>query len=1138
MSFTTDNANPISLSFKTLINKEFTTTAKQFYEEFGANTINTNFTEVWSSEVSSTPATAVNAGVATLYQDFELSPLTGFTTSVFYFVSGSGFTPGTNISRGSINEDLLQRNFISTKYGAGYEIVLKQNDGTVVPATDNSNWFWNYQTGILSVTNPGGHSLPYKVDVYQYTGLFLSQSLDGGSGFPFAGAAVISGSLLISSSAAEEPALKIEGSTELVGSLDVEGVAASLLDGQVDATSSITVTAAAPTSNNRYASQSPANVYYLDGIEAPYIRFFPGKSYIFDWSGATSHPVAFYLDAAKNTQYTTGVSTPASNQTQIDVTENTPSILYYMCTAHPYMGNAAHMESSAVSASLAQTASYVAGANVDGAVATASYVAGADVDGAVANATNAAAAATLSAGATGTDLTLSGNLSVAGTASFTNATNLSVKDKYILLASGSAAASDGGIAVEQAADGKSKLFAYDSAENRWAVTSSFDPLTAAGYDPDAYMPLIISGSIIADIPASYNQEGNMFVDSSNDSWIYTDKWSKIIVSGSAASFSGLTVDGNASVTGTLGLGDITDVSASIAALDADPGGVFVQTGSKFNTTNDLEITGSLIVSSSTAIPIQASGQSINIGAPVDGGYTDGFFDQFTSATSLANAIDEISEAFLDLAPAKAGALGGTSLVLSLGPTNEYSGLLAYGLNSDHWYQNGYSAGQSAPFVKNGTFNLLTADTTTRFRAGKNSDLDANTLEGGVTASVKFRNAAATLTTRALDPDGQGTTAPLNITSLAQYNTFWVKANAQIEQSLGANDTGSYQYKILADNGAGETNAKNLMWVGSSTHYPNPTVTPGTVTSGSVTYNFLSGIRYLKTATFTVPGQAGNMFNPVYQVDNVRWNSSYWSGSPLGGTTGADTPNFDDTLSFTKNLDLAAGTNSGQSAPTATITVFKPGNLSTNSSAFDLSHTPVNSYVSAQSTAKIEHFLDEDKRVESDYSTSWTSNSALTDGNLQVQNGRLVTGNTGDYSGFTATNNYYFRKFTGFSIGQTSGTFAMNTGTNVFASLSEWGSGTGIQAILIDEDDISAGGVPSKVYDLGKAQANPAIPPTVAVPGNANANHFGIKKGTVGPLSGEYSFGTNGTLGASGNMILVINIKDPNATNQLNQITLS
>ena len=198
--------------------------------------------------------------------------------------------------------------------------------------------------------------------------------------------------------------------------------------------------------------------------------------------------------------------------------------------------------------------------------------------------------------------------------------------------------------IFQAADGKSKLFAYDSTENRWAVTSSFDPLTAAGYDPDAYMPLIISGSIIADIPASYNQEGNMFVDSSNDSWIYTNEWKKIIVSGSAASLSSLSVSGDSSltgnldVTGTLSLPNISNVSASIAALQADPGGVFVQTGSKFNTTNDLEITGSLIVSSSTAIPIQASGQSINIGSPVDNSYADGFFGLKQILRSLLQAL--------------------------------------------------------------------------------------------------------------------------------------------------------------------------------------------------------------------------------------------------------------------------------------------------------------------------------------------------------------------------------------------------------------------------------------------------------------------------------------------------------------------
>ena len=141
------------------------------------------------------------------------------------------------------------------------------------------------------------------------------------------------------------------------GSVQLKGPFASHLNGQYDLTSSITVTATTKTSNHRYNGQGSSNGYYFNGIESPYITFYPGKSYIFDWSGATSHPVAFYLDAAQNTQYTTGVSTPATYQTQISVTEDTPSILYYMCTQHPYMGNAAHIQSAATS-SYAITASH------------------------------------------------------------------------------------------------------------------------------------------------------------------------------------------------------------------------------------------------------------------------------------------------------------------------------------------------------------------------------------------------------------------------------------------------------------------------------------------------------------------------------------------------------------------------------------------------------------------------------------------------------------------------------------------------------------------------------------------------------------------------------------------------------------
>ena len=174
-----DNQLKIDKSFRTLINKEFTTTAKTFYEEFGANTINTNTGEIWSQVVSSTPATAVSAGIAKQYTSFELSPLTGFTTSVFYFVSGSGHTPGDNITRGTINENLLQRNFISDKYGSAYQAELTDANGDSVPSSDNIDWIFDYTTGILSIQDPteGSYATPYKISLYQYVGKFASTSI-------------------------------------------------------------------------------------------------------------------------------------------------------------------------------------------------------------------------------------------------------------------------------------------------------------------------------------------------------------------------------------------------------------------------------------------------------------------------------------------------------------------------------------------------------------------------------------------------------------------------------------------------------------------------------------------------------------------------------------------------------------------------------------------------------------------------------------------------------------------------------------------------------------------------------------------------------------------------------------------------
>ena len=66
------------------------------------------------------------------------------------------------------------------------------------------------------------------------------------------------------------------------------------------------------------------------------------------------------------------------------------------------------------------------------------------------------------------------NLTVQGTASFQQTTNLEVADRFVLFASGSNTAGDGGIVVQQATQDVGELFGYENSINRWGFTSSFN----------------------------------------------------------------------------------------------------------------------------------------------------------------------------------------------------------------------------------------------------------------------------------------------------------------------------------------------------------------------------------------------------------------------------------------------------------------------------------------------------------------------------------------------------------------------------------------------------------------------------------------------------------------------------------------
>ena len=122
------------------------------------------------------------------------------------------------------------------------------------------------------------------------------------------------------------------------------------------------------------------------------------------------------------------------------------------------------------------------------------------------------------------NVNISGDLIVNGTASFQNTTNLEVKDRFVLFASGSGGTGDGGIVVQQATQNVGELFGYDSGATRWGVTSSFSADSAA-YTPDAFMSAVTTLSSTnpnTSGPASrYNAAGNIYVSSGDSSiWIY------------------------------------------------------------------------------------------------------------------------------------------------------------------------------------------------------------------------------------------------------------------------------------------------------------------------------------------------------------------------------------------------------------------------------------------------------------------------------------------------------------------------------------------------------------------------------------------------------------------------------------------
>ena len=110
-------------------------------------------------------------------------------------------------------------------------------------------------------------------------------------------------------------------------------------------TKTLTVTVASKTSEHNEFGSGSSNGYVIDGDQSPQITLSKGV-YKFDQADGSnaSHPLKFYYDRDKNREMSTGVvvtgtAGSAGANTTITIDDNTPTPLYYQCTAHSYMGH-------------------------------------------------------------------------------------------------------------------------------------------------------------------------------------------------------------------------------------------------------------------------------------------------------------------------------------------------------------------------------------------------------------------------------------------------------------------------------------------------------------------------------------------------------------------------------------------------------------------------------------------------------------------------------------------------------------------------------------------------------------------------------------------------------------------------------
>tara|TARA_R110000782_G_scaffold11362_2_gene34618 strand:- start:385 stop:1530 length:1146 start_codon:yes stop_codon:yes gene_type:complete len=126
------------------------------------------------------------------------------------------------------------------------------------------------------------------------------------------------------------------------------------------------------------------------------------------------------------------------------------------------------------------------------------------------------------------DLTVNGNLFVQGTATYVNTADLYVADKFILLASGSATAGDGGIVIDRGSDlGGNVAYGYDSTTSRWGyqngLTDTSNAITIGTNGNSAFAGYVFTQASHTTAPTTgeFVTAGSIYTATSGDIFIYS-----------------------------------------------------------------------------------------------------------------------------------------------------------------------------------------------------------------------------------------------------------------------------------------------------------------------------------------------------------------------------------------------------------------------------------------------------------------------------------------------------------------------------------------------------------------------------------------------------------------------------------------